>query len=173
MIRNPRTTCTFFLLGLLAVFTGCEQSQSKLASASPTPTATPAATPTAAASPEAASNELKTARSGLQYQDLEIGVGQKPLFMQEVRVAYVGKFQDGHVFDKGLTDFRGGKGEMLKGFEQGIFGGSGIEPMRVGGKRKLIIPPQLGYGDKPYGTIPANSTLTFEVELLRVNSKVF
>ncbi len=62
---------------------------------------------------------------------------------------------------------------MLKGFEQGIFGGSGIEPMRVGGKRKLIIPPQLGYGDKPYGTIPANSTLTFEVELLRVNSKVF
>jgi FKBP-type peptidyl-prolyl cis-trans isomerase FkpA len=45
--------------------------------------------------------------------------------------------------------------------------------MRVGGKRKIVVPPQLGYGDKPYSTIPANSTLVFELELLRINSKAF
>jgi FKBP-type peptidyl-prolyl cis-trans isomerase len=57
---------------------------------------------------------------------------------------------------------------VIKGWEIGIGGGSGIEPMRVGGRRKLIIPPELGYGAEPMGTIPPNSTLVFEVELIRV-----
>ena len=93
--------------------------------------------------------------------------------MQSVRVAYVGQFTDGHTFDKGMIDFKLGKGEVLKGWEQGILGGGGVAPMRAGGKRKLIIPPALGYGDKPYGTIPANSTLIFEIELLRVSGGGF
>ena len=68
-------------------------------------------------------------------------------------------------------DLNLGRGEVVKGWDWGIGGNAkeGIEPMRVGGKRKLIIPPQLGYGDKPYGTIPANATLVFEIELLKVN----
>ncbi|MGH9848123.1 MAG: FKBP-type peptidyl-prolyl cis-trans isomerase, partial [Blastocatellia bacterium] len=66
-----------------------------------------------------------------------------------------------------------GAGEVIKGWDQGIAGGGGVEPMREGGKRKLIIPPKLGYGDKIMSTIPANSTLIFEVELLRVNKPAF
>ncbi len=118
---------------------------------------------------------MKTTPSGLQYQDLQIGSGPRPLMFQSLKVAYAGKFQDGHEFDKGLIDFSLGKDKMLKGWDWGIGGNSqeGIEPMRVGGKRIVIIPPQLGYGDQIYGTIPANSTLTFELELLRINGGGF
>src|SRR6185369_2053714 len=126
-------------------------------------------TPATATSPT--SGEMKTSPSGLQYQDTQVGSGQRPLVMQNIKIAYVGRFTDGHKFDGGLIDFNLGKGEVVKGWDWGIGGNAkeGIEPMRVGGKRKLIIPPQLGYGDKPYGTSPANATLVFEIELLKVN----
>ena len=83
-------------------------------------------------------------------------------------MAYVGKFPDGHKFDGGLTDFTIGETGIIKGWNLAVGGSSkeGIDAMRVGGKRKVIIPPQLGYGDKPHSTIPANSTLIFDVELL-------
>lgn len=156
------------LAGALA---SCKSSSEIASNTAPSPTATPAVTATGA--PAADSTELKTAPSGLQYQDLHVGSGQRPLMMQQVYVAYVGKLPDGHTFDKNTIPFKLGKGEVIKGWEQGILGGNGIEPMRVGGKRKLIIPPALGYGDKPMGTIPPNSTLIFEIELLRVGGGGF
>ena len=145
--------------------------QDSVVTTQPSPTAESAATPTSTPADTTTSAEMKTSPSGLQYQDTQIGSGQRPLVMQNIKIAYVGKFTDGHKFDGGLIDFNLGKGEVVKGWDWGIGGNAkeGIEPMRVGGKRKLIIPPQLGYGDKPNGTIPANATLVFEIELLRVN----
>lgn len=175
MSRQFRFIYSFAFLLCLFTLAGCQSSSSEIATTRPSPTveaaATPAATPAASPTP----GEMKISPSGLQYQDLQIGVGPRPLMMQSLKVAYVSKFQDGHVVDKGLIDFNLGKDKMLKGWDWGIGGNSkeGIDPMRVGGKRKLIIPPELGYGDKIYGTIPANSTLTFEIELLRINSSGF
>lgn len=173
MPKQFRFIRPFALLFCLFMLAGCRSSSSEVATTKPSPTVEPAATPTPAAA--STPGEMKTSPSGLQYQDLKVGVGPRPLMMQSLKVAYVGTFQDGHVFDKGLFDFTLGKDKMLKGWDWGVGGNSkeGIEPMRVGGKRKLIIPPQLGYGDKIYGTIPANSTLIFEIELIRVNSSAF
>lgn len=175
MSKQLRFNFSFALLLSLLAVVGCQSSSSEVATARPTPTvesaATPAPTPAASTTP----GEMKTSPAGLQYQDLHVGAGPRPLMLQNLKVAYVGKLPDGHVVDKGVTDFTLGKDRMLKGWDWGIGGNNkeGIEPMRVGGKRKLIIPPDLGYGDKIYGTIPANSTLTFEVELLRINGGGF
>lgn len=166
MLPNLHTLILFAFLLLAAALSSCTQSAKIAPNSMPSPTATPTV---AAAGP----GELKTAASGLQYQDLQVGSGQPPLMMQSVHVAYVGKLADGHVFDQGSSDFKLGKGELIKGWEEGLLGGNGVEPMRVGGKRKLIIPPALGYGDKSYGPIPPNSTLIFEVELLRINGGGF
>lgn len=112
--------------------------------------------------------------SGLQYQDIEVGDGLRPLFNQVVRVRYSGYMKDGTKFDSNenndrpILEFTVGRAEVIKGWDLGIGGGAGIPPMRVGGHRKLIVPPQLGYGKEPYGTIPGNSTLTFDVKLVGV-----
>lgn len=155
------------LLACLFALGACKQDS--VVTTQPSRTAGSVTTPTPVDA--ATSAEMKTSPSGLQYQDTQIGSGQRPLLMQNIKVAYVGKFTNGHKFDGGLIDFNLGKGEVVKGWDWGIGGNAkeGIEPMRVGGKRKLIIPPQLGYGDKPNGTIPANATLVFEIELLKVN----
>lgn len=173
MSKPRRFLLSFTALFALAAVAGCNSSSSNVATTRPSPTveSTPAPTPDASATP----GEMKTSPSGLQYQELRTGVGPRPLMFQNLKVAYVGKFPDGHVFDKGVTDFTLGKDPMLKGWDWSIGGNGkeGIEAMRVGGKRKVIIPPALGYGDKIYGTIPANSTLTFEIELLRINGGGF
>lgn len=170
------STCLFALAG-------CGRSSSNVATTAPSPTALAssaasaesAMTPTATLSASPTPGEIKTSPSGFQYQDLQIGSGPRPLMLQSVKVAYVGRFLDGGKFDSGLADFKLGGGEFIKGWDWGIAGNAkeGIEPMRVGGKRKLIIPPGLGYGDKPAISIPPNSTLVFEVELLRINSGGF
>jgi peptidylprolyl isomerase len=169
MNRITHLALFFVLLTLL----GC-QGQSRSTAVTPTPAAaTPAPTATPG-SPQSASGELKTTPSGLQYQDLVVGTGPRPLFNQTVRVFYTGRLQSGTVFDstKGQPafEFKLGVDPMIKGWTLGVGGDSrqGIEPMRVGGKRKLIIPPELGYGNQPQGTIPANSTLIFEIELVAV-----
>lgn len=158
---------------LLILLAGCQQPASEVATTKPSPTAEIVAAPTAAASPTP--GEVKTTPSGFQFQDTQIGIGPRPLFGQNVKVAYVGKFLDGHEFDSGLIDFTIGETGIIKGWNLGVGGNSkeGIDAMRVGGKRKIIVPPQLGYGDKAYSTIPANSTLVFELELIRINSKAF
>ncbi len=104
--------------------------------------------------------------SGLVAQDQVVGTGTEAKAGSTVSVNYTGRLQDGTVFDTsvGRTPFQFtlGGGQVIAGWDQGLQG------MKVGGKRLLIIPPALGYGAVTYGPIPANSTLIFEVELLSV-----
>ena len=100
-------------------------------------------------------------------QDEVVGVGDIAGAGNRVVVHYTGKFTEGKVFDSSVTrgepfQFVLGAGQVIKGWDEGIVG------MRVGGKRILTIPPSLGYGANDYGPIPGNSTLIFEVELLKV-----
>jgi len=111
---------------------------------------------------------IKT-KSGLKYLDLKKGDGAEAKKGAKVFVHYTGWLTNGKKFDSSLDsgkpfDFELGAGDVIKGWDEGVAG------MKVGGKRKLIIPPDLGYGARgtPDGTIPPNSTLIFEVELLKV-----
>ena len=104
----------------------------------------------------------------LQIEDLKVGTGAEAKAGQKVQVHYVGTLTDGSKFDSSRDrgegfDFKLGAGQVIKGWDQGVAG------MKVGGMRKLTIPPELGYGAGGYPpVIPPNSTLVFEVELLKV-----
>eukprot|EP00276_Gloeochaete_wittrockiana_P021773 CAMPEP_0184341192 /NCGR_PEP_ID=MMETSP1089-20130417/9817_1 /TAXON_ID=38269 ORGANISM="Gloeochaete wittrockiana, Strain SAG46.84" /NCGR_SAMPLE_ID=MMETSP1089 /ASSEMBLY_ACC=CAM_ASM_000445 /LENGTH=200 /DNA_ID=CAMNT_0026669355 /DNA_START=26 /DNA_END=628 /DNA_ORIENTATION=- len=113
--------------------------------------------------------EIITTSSGLQYEDLVVGTGDQPTKGQKVTVHYTGTLEDGTVFDssrgKRPFTFSIGVGMVIKGWDEGV--GS----MKVGGRRKLIIPPELGYGSRGAGrVIKPNSTLIFDVELLKIAS---
>jgi FKBP-type peptidyl-prolyl cis-trans isomerase len=109
----------------------------------------------------------KTA-DGLQYWDIKVGTGQVATAGQTVKVHYTGWLTNGKKFDSSVDrgepfTFNLGGGQVIKGWDEGVAG------MKVGGKRQLRIPPQLGYGDRGAGgVIPANATLIFDVELLGV-----
>ena len=170
MNRAIMFICLLFSVAQIA----CQDSAPQTtAIASPTPqtiaTATPATSPTAATTNP---NEMKTTPSGLKYQDLEVGKGISALMGQTLTVRYVGKLQNGKEFEKGKIDYKVGDQDYAKGWNLGIMGGDGIPAMKVGGTRKLIIPPDLGYGDKDAGNgkIPANSTLIFELEIIKAQS---
>jgi FKBP-type peptidyl-prolyl cis-trans isomerase len=108
----------------------------------------------------------QTNPSQLVAQDEKIGTGEVAQAGMLVTVHYTGKFQDGGVFDSSVGkqpfQFVLGGGQVIAGWDQGLQG------MKVGGKRLLIIPPSLGYGAQQVGPIPPNSTLVFEVDLLKV-----
>lgn len=112
--------------------------------------------------------EMITTASGLQYQDLTIGTGQEATDGDTVSVHYVGTLEDGTKFDSSRDrgqpfEFTLGEGGVIEGWEEGLLG------MRVGGSRKLVIPPSLAYGSQAVGDIiPANATLIFEIELLGI-----
>jgi len=109
-----------------------------------------------------------TTASGLVYEELAVGDGAEAIPGQQVTVHYTGWLTDGTQFDssKDRDDpfvFGLGEGEVIKGWDEGVTG------MKVGGRRKLTIPPQLGYGARGAGgVIPPDATLVFEVELLGV-----
>ncbi len=99
--------------------------------------------------------------------DIVVGTGAEAVPGASITVNYVGKLDNGQVFDASSNHgqpftFTLGVGQVIPGWDQGLLG------MKVGGKRTLVIPPEAAYGDRAIGSIPANSTLTFEVELLDV-----
>jgi peptidylprolyl isomerase len=106
--------------------------------------------------------------SGLLYQDIVQGEGVSPNPGQKVLVHYTGWLLNGDQFDSSRDQgrpfsFNLGKGQVIKGWDEGV------STMKLGGKRKLVIPPELGYGARGAGdSIPPNAILIFEVELLGV-----
>lgn len=111
-----------------------------------------------------------TTPSGLKYKDLKVGNGDSPVRGQAVAVHYTGwLFPSGEKFDSSVDrkspfQFVVGVGQVIKGWDEGV------QTMKVGGKRVLLVPSELGYGDRNVGNgkIPPNSTLKFEVELLKL-----
>lgn len=132
------------------------------------------ASPGAAPAPKAAKKETKMVKteSGLGYEDLVVGTGASPETGQTCVMHYTGwLFENGAKgakFDSSVDrnrpfEFAIGRGRVIKGWDEGV------ATMKVGGKRTLLIPPQLGYGDRGAGNvIPPGATLLFEVELLGV-----
>ncbi|MGB3612466.1 MAG: FKBP-type peptidyl-prolyl cis-trans isomerase [Elainellaceae cyanobacterium] len=114
--------------------------------------------------------DVTTTDSGLQYIDEVVGTGAQPQTGQTVIVHYTGTLEDGTKFDSSRDrnrpfSFRLGAGRVIRGWDEGI------ATMKVGGQRKLIIPPDLGYGARGAGgVIPPNATLIFDVELLRIGA---
>jgi peptidylprolyl isomerase len=125
-----------------------------------------------AATPEKKESKMVTTPSGLKYEDTKEGTGPSPKNGQKCSMHYTGWLWEndakGKKFDSSLDrgqpfEFRIGKGEVIRGWDEGV------ATMKVGGKRTLIIPPNLGYGSRgAAGAIPPNATLAFEVELLGV-----
>ena len=115
----------------------------------------------------AAAREVVTP-SGLKYLDLKVGKGEEAVTGKIVEVQYTGKLENGTPFDACRDNgepftFRLGAGDVIKGWDQGIAG------MRVGGRRKLVIPPELGFGKQGVGSVvPPNAVLVYEFELLAV-----
>lgn len=118
---------------------------------------------------QVASADLTTTESGLQYYDFSVGDGAEATSGDRVTVHYRGWLTNGTMFDASYDrgepfTFRLGAGQVIKGWDEGVVG------MRVGGERRLRIPPELGYGDRGTGPIPGGATLLFDVELLEVES---
>ena len=126
-----------------------------------------ATTPTAEEQTPSAPESAGAAVAELTIEDLKVGDGAEATTGSTVTVHYTGWLTDGKKFDSSLDrnqpfDFTIGAGEVIAGWEKGVVG------MKVGGKRKLTIPSELGYGARGIGPIPPNATLVFEVELLKV-----
>jgi FKBP-type peptidyl-prolyl cis-trans isomerase len=111
--------------------------------------------------------EKKVGDAVLKYEDLKEGNGDEAKKGNTVEVHYTGWLTNGKKFDSSVDkdpfQFKLGAGDVIKGWDEGVAG------MKVGGKRKLTIPPELGYGKRGFpGAIPPDATLVFEVELLKI-----
>ena len=113
-------------------------------------------------------DSITTTASGLQYREIEVGTGEAASQGATAFVHYTGWLMDGTKFDSSLDrgqplDFVIGQGRVIAGWEEGV------STMNVGGKRELIIPPDLAYGERGAGgVIPPGATLKFEVELVEL-----
>jgi peptidylprolyl isomerase len=168
-----------FLLGTFFVAVKAAPATTNAAPAAKTPATTaPATNAPAAAAPSVeldkeSGKPVITTPSGLKYVDLAEGTGAPVTQGDHVAVKYVGKLTDGTKFDSSADhpemgpafNYEQGVTELIPGWTEGV------STMKVGGKRKLIIPPQLGYGLQGYGdVIPPNATLIFEIELVAINN---
>jgi FKBP-type peptidyl-prolyl cis-trans isomerase len=145
----------FALLGLVAAACAADEEPGIPAR---TPTATPhGPIPTVSGQPT-------TTSSGLQIIDLTVGTGAEATATSTITVNYTGYLDDGTVFDTsvGGTPYTQPLSNLITGWKEGIPG------MKEGGKRRLIIPPELGYGAQGQGSVPPNATLTFDIELVSV-----
>jgi len=111
--------------------------------------------------------KVVTTASGLKYEDIQVGKGDSPKKGDIVTVHYTGTFENGKKFDSSVDrgqpfEFPIGMGRVIKGWDEGVM------TMKVGGKRKLIIPGNLAYGPAGRGPIPPNATLLFDVELIGI-----
>ncbi|NBD14992.1 MAG: FKBP-type peptidyl-prolyl cis-trans isomerase [Cyanobacteria bacterium] len=164
--------CVLVLIGAQIVDQGKQNSAvASPLSASPLTEASESGTLVALSLEDVAEKEdVKTTESGLRYVDIEQGEGATPKEGQTVVVHYTGSLADGTKFDSSRDrdrpfSFKLGEGQVIKGWEEGI------STMEVGGRRQLIIPPELGYGQRGAGgVIPPNATLIFDVELLEISS---
>jgi peptidylprolyl isomerase len=156
-MRNVEKFIVLLLLIVAIAIPACSQKEAKA----------PEKSAGSQAQAPAQTGTEKTA-SGLSYTDLVKGSGAAPVSGKSVTVHYTGWLEDGKKFDSSLDHgqpftFRIGAGEVIPGWDEGVMS------MRVGGKRKLFIPAQLGYGAAGApGAIPPNANLIFEVELLDV-----
>jgi FKBP-type peptidyl-prolyl cis-trans isomerase FkpA len=143
-------------VGLIVLIVGgvalLQSSSKKIARATPTPQASSA-----------------SSSGKLEITDQTVGTGAEAVAGKSITVSYTGTLADGTVFDSTAKDggkpftFTLGAGQVIKGWDQGVVG------MKVGGVRKLVIPPDLAYGSQGAGsTIPPNATLTFVVTLINV-----
>ena len=131
----------------------------------PTTSITPLPTPT----PTPEKNNIIQMENGLKIEDLKVGTGPEAKTGYAVAVNYLGTLENGTKFDSSYDrnepfQFVLGAGQVIQGWDIGVVG------MKVGGKRKLIIPSDLAYGERGVGPIPPNATLVFEVELLAVQA---
>ena len=142
-------------------------SSSLLVAQSTTQRTTAARVPNTNAPTKVTGDGVKTA-SGLQYWDIKVGIGDVATAGSRVKVHYTGWLETGKKFDSTVEarqpySFTLGKGEVIKGWDEGI------EGMKVGGKRQLRIPPELAYGEDGHAPqVPPNATLIFDVQLLAV-----
>jgi peptidylprolyl isomerase len=154
VVRNVEKIIVFLLLVAAISIPACSQKEVTTV-------------PEKAAEQQQVTGAVKTP-SGLSYTDIVKGRGAAPTSGKNVTVHYTGWLENGTKFDSSVDRgqpfvFRIGAGEVIPGWDEGVMS------MRVGGKRKLIIPSQLGYGPSGAGgVIPPNATLIFEVELLDV-----
>lgn len=153
MNRTVLFTMTVVIVSLLNL--ACQTSNSVISDAT-------APTPAAAATPAIS----------LPYEDLIVGDGLRAIWGATATVKYVGKLTSGLIVDEGKIDFKLGDPNVIKGFNLGVGGGEKVDAMRVGGKRKIVVPPELGYGANGNGNIPPNATLTFEIELLKMQGGI-
>lgn len=115
--------------------------------------------------------DMTTTASGLKYKDIVVGTGTEAVKGKNVWVHYTGTLEDGKKFDASYDRgeplaFMLGVGQVMRGWDEGVTG------MKVGGKRRLVIPPILAYGEAGIpNLIPPNSTLIFDVELLDVRNQ--
>lgn len=164
---------------LIIAAPGCDSKtttdvQSPPAQTAPTPTSAPATSVDNTSMPtttviDGKTVTLKSTPSGLKYYDAKIGTGPNPKIGQTVSVQYSGTLLDGTKFDSSYDhggtpiDFPIGVGRVIAGWDEGV------PTMKVGGKRRLVVPGALAYGaNPPTPTIPPNATLVFDIELVAV-----